>query len=160
MNPKNKTQPPPQRKCVAFHDEATADDPLLQKETVVRQNTFPMHSVGTNNEKAKHATSLLSKLAATTEGEAVFSAHKLDTERGDCKTKQSTPTPEQADPSILNIRDRGLQISRRLPETNLDPLSTFIILRSQPSVPVAAIPQHVVSTPGTLLMLLWLIWLK
>ncbi len=156
MIPSHETQSPPLKKpdTVALHVEATTDATLPQRETVpaVCQNTFLTHTV-TNNREAMCATSAFSKPAATPKDEAVFSPCWINTDKDDCKTE-----PEPAASSTLNIRERGLMVSRRRPETDLDPLSTFMILRSQQRASEVATPQSPASTAGRLLVLLALIW--
>lgn len=157
MNPTNKTQLPYLKKSetAAFHAEAAADDMLLQRETVADtpQNTFLMHTVNTTNKEVKPATLMLSKPADTdkdgvsdkrfSEAAAVSFARKVNTGRDARQTEQSAHIPEQAVSSRLNIRDNH----RRPPEKDLDPLSTFMMLRSQQTAPVTAAHQ---SAPGTL----------
>ncbi|XP_044051343.1 protein shortage in chiasmata 1 ortholog [Siniperca chuatsi] len=139
-NPTNKTLK--KSETAVFHAGDTADDTLLQKETVAdtSQNTFLVHTVNTNNKDVKPA--------ATTKDEV--SDKRFPEVADDCKTEQSTHTPEQATSSRLNSRDnhRGLLVTRRPPEKDLDPLSTFMILRSQQTAPVTATPQSLVSTPA------------
>lgn len=144
MTPTNKTH---LKKC-----EAAADDTLLQKET--SQNTFLMHTVNTNIKEVKPATVIFSKPAATTKdasdrkrsSEVVSSARKIDAGRDDCKTEPRVHVPQEAASSRLNIRDNH----RRPPEEDLDPLSTFIMLRSQQIPPVTATPLSLTRTPGRL----------
>lgn len=136
--------------------EATADDTFLQKETVadMSQSASLMHTVNTNNKEVKPATLIFSKPAAITHAKdevsdkrflevaARFPARKndVDTSRDDCRTERS----------VVSSRDdhRGPLDKRRPSEKDLDPLSTFMILRSQQMAQVTATPQS--STPGTL----------
>ncbi len=145
MNPTNKTH--------LKKSEAAADDTLLHKEA--SQNTFLMHAVNTSNNEVKPATIIFSKPAAPTKDEAsdkkrssevVFSARKIDAGRDDCKTEQRAHVPHQAASFRLNIRDNH----RRPPEEDLDPLSTFMILRSQQKPTVTATPPSFSRTPGRL----------
>uniref|UniRef100_A0A8P4GRS3 Protein shortage in chiasmata 1 ortholog n=1 Tax=Dicentrarchus labrax TaxID=13489 RepID=A0A8P4GRS3_DICLA len=154
MNPTNKTQSPDLKKskAIALHAEATEDDGLLQRETVVDVNTFLMHTVSTNNKEVKPAATIKEEYPdkSRTEVAATFSVCKddINTGRDECKTEQSTHTPEQAASSRLNIRDNhsSLLNTRRPPEKDLDPLSTFIILRSQQRAPATGTPQSSAST--------------
>uniref|UniRef100_A0A3B4VMN0 Shortage in chiasmata 1 n=1 Tax=Seriola dumerili TaxID=41447 RepID=A0A3B4VMN0_SERDU len=147
------------KKPETFHAKAAADDPLLQKEILADT----LHTVNTNNKDVKKpATVLFSKPAAATntkddisvvrfsEVAAVSSARKNDTNtcRDDCKTKQSAHTPEWTVSSRVNIRDshRGV-VTRRPPEKDLDPLSTFMILRSQQTAPLTGASQSSASSP-------------
>ncbi|XP_027133830.1 protein shortage in chiasmata 1 ortholog isoform X2 [Larimichthys crocea] len=147
MNPTNKTELPHSKsETAACHAEATTDETFLRRETVAEtcKNTFLMHSVNTDNKDVKSA-----KPAAATrdevldetfsEIEAVLSAHKIDTGRDDCKTEQSAHTLGLAVSSRLNIRDNHSQLlTRRPPEEDPDPLSIFMILRSQQRAPTLA----------------------
>ncbi|XP_070759887.1 protein shortage in chiasmata 1 ortholog [Enoplosus armatus] len=143
LNPTNKTK----FSLAAFHAEDT--DACLQKETDADglQKTFPMHTVNTNKVKPAATTKDEVSDKRFPEVAALSSAHKT---KDDCKTEQSAHTPEQAASSRLNIRDnhRRLPVTRRPPEKDLDPLSTFMILRSQQTAAVAATPQSFVSTPA------------
>ncbi len=150
MTPMNKTQSPHLKKpdTVVLHIEAPADATLLQREIVsaVCQNTFLTHTVNTKVREEKCASSAFLKPAATTKDEAVFS-----------KTVGHSREPKHvAASSRLYIRERGLMIPRRAPETDLHP--SLMILRSQQRAPEVATPQSLVSTAGRLLVLLGLIW--
>ncbi|XP_038560284.1 protein shortage in chiasmata 1 ortholog isoform X2 [Micropterus salmoides] len=139
-NPANKTQFSHLKKSEAA--EATADDTLLQKEKAAdtSQNTFLMHTVNTNDKEVKPAT--------TTKDEV---SHKRFPEVvDDCKVEQSAHMLKQAVSSRLNIKDnhRGLLVKEHPPEKDLDPLSTFMILRSQQTASVTATLQSFVSTPA------------
>ncbi|XP_031705240.1 protein shortage in chiasmata 1 ortholog [Anarrhichthys ocellatus] len=149
MNPANKTPSPQLKKC-----QTAADDTRLQKESfaATSQDTFPMHAVHINNKEVKHAPVTFSKFAANADtkdevsnerfldGAAMFPARKSDisTRRGDCKAEQST----------VSTRDhhRCVPVTRRPPEKDLDPLATFMILRSQQTASVTEAPQS--STPA------------
>ncbi|XP_056233081.1 protein shortage in chiasmata 1 ortholog isoform X2 [Seriola aureovittata] len=147
------------KKHETFHAKAATDDPLLQKEIL----TDTLHTSNTNNKDVKKpATVLFSKPAAATntkddisvvrfsEVADVSSARKnhTNTVRDDCKTKQSAHTPEWTASSRVNIRDnhRGV-VTRRPPEKDLDPLSTFMILRSQQTAPLTGTSQSSASSP-------------
>ncbi|XP_054467380.1 protein shortage in chiasmata 1 ortholog [Anoplopoma fimbria] len=149
MNPTNKTQSTHLKKC-----ETTADDTRLQKETSadLSQNAFLMRSVNTNNKEVKPATFIFSKSAAATNTKdevsdkrlldvaGMFSARMNDVNAGrdDRKTEQSP----------LSSRDnhRCLPVTRRPPEKALDPLATFMMLRSQQTAAVTE--AHQSSTPA------------
>lgn len=132
---------------VAFHEELTTDDSLLQKETLAdtSQNIFLMHS-----EDVKHAatTNTRDKVSQFLHTAAVSSAlSSINTGRDDCRTKQDGHIPKPAVSSRLN--NRGLLDMRRPPEKELDPLSTFMILRSQQKAPVIEAPESSANTSGT-----------
>ncbi|XP_037632604.1 protein shortage in chiasmata 1 ortholog isoform X2 [Sebastes umbrosus] len=145
MNPTNKTQLTHLKKgkTATFHAEAAADDTRLRKETVAdaSQSSFLMQTVNTNNKDVKPAATTNTKDEVSDkrllEVAAMFCARKNDinTFRSDCMTEQSA----------VSSRDdhRGVLVARRPPEKDLDPLSTFMILRSQQR---AATPQS--STPA------------
>lgn len=155
MSPTNTTQFPHLMKSesVAFHAEATTVDTLLQKETVAdaSQNTFLMHS-----EDVKPAAVMFSKPAAATTNTTEKVSHKkfpevaaMSSARSsiDCRTEQDGHIPESTVSSRLN--NRGPLVKRLPPEKELDPLSTFMILRSQQKAPVTEAPQSSASTSGT-----------
>ncbi|XP_040898476.1 protein shortage in chiasmata 1 ortholog [Toxotes jaculatrix] len=166
-NPTNKTQLPPLKKpeTAASHAEEPTDDSSLQKEilTDTSQTAGLMHAVNTNSNKdVKSASLIFSIPAASTntrdeisgvrfsEVAAVSSACKNDTGGDDCKREQSSHTPVQTVSSRLNIRDdhRRLPVNKHVPERDLDPLSTFMILRSQQKAPVTTASQSSTSTPA------------
>nr|XP_046241409.1 protein shortage in chiasmata 1 ortholog isoform X3 [Scatophagus argus] len=163
VSPTNKTQFPQVKKseAVAFHAEATADDTFLQGETVAdtRQGSLLMHTVNTNDKKAKPVNLVFSKPAAVTRDEvsdkkfsevsAVFSAHEIDRLRDDCRKVQSARTPEQVTSSRLNVRDNhGLAVPRRQPQKDLDSLSILMMIRSQQMAPDTATPRSSGNTPA------------
>ncbi|XP_032371378.1 protein shortage in chiasmata 1 ortholog isoform X1 [Etheostoma spectabile] len=100
--------------------------------------------------EVKPATLIFSKPAAITNTnedvsdrrflEVGFPARKndVDTSRDDCRTERS----------VVSSRDnhRGLLVTKQPSEKDLDPLSTFMILRSQQLAQVTATPQS--STPA------------
>ncbi|XP_075961127.1 protein shortage in chiasmata 1 ortholog [Anarhichas minor] len=149
MNPANKTPSPQLKKC-----QTAADDTRLQKESfaATSQNAFPMHAVHTNNKEVKHAPVTFYKFAANADtkdevsnerfldGAAMFPARKSDisTRRGDCKAEQSAVS--------TGDRHRCVPVTRRPPQKDLDPLATFMILRSQQTASVTEAPQS--STPA------------
>ncbi|KAM9360190.1 protein shortage in chiasmata 1 ortholog [Symphorus nematophorus] len=157
MKSTNRTESPHLKKseAVALHAEAAANDTILHRETVADtcQNTFLMHTVATNDKEVKPANLIGSKTAASTKDEvsdnrfsevaAMISAYKddMNTGRGNCKTEQSAYTPEQVVSSRLNTRDNY----KLPPEKELDPLFTFMILRSQQRAPVTAAPKNLAS---------------
>ncbi|XP_078105996.1 protein shortage in chiasmata 1 ortholog [Sander vitreus] len=156
MNPANITPLPQLKTCetAASPAEATADNTFLQKETVadMSQSASLMHTVNTLNKEVKPATLIFSKPAAITHAKdevsdqrflevaARFPARKnnVDTSRDDCRTERS----------VVSSRDdhRGPLDKRQPSEKDLDPLSTFMILRSQQMARVTATPQS--STPA------------
>ncbi|XP_058492394.1 protein shortage in chiasmata 1 ortholog isoform X2 [Solea solea] len=145
----------------ALQAEAARDNRQQKEITAdMSQNTL-LQNVNTNNEEVK-----MSKPAASANAKdpspkvrfsdlaALSSAHKNDTVTGgeDFQTKHSFLPPEQAVSTTLKIRDNlsHQPITKRPPEKDLDPLSTFMILRSQQTTPVTAAPQSSVSTPAPL----------
>nr|XP_033475528.1 protein shortage in chiasmata 1 ortholog [Epinephelus lanceolatus] len=144
-NPTNKTQLPILKKSeiAAFHAEALADDAHLQKETaaVMSQNAFLMQAVNTDNKEVKSTPNIRDQVSDKrfSEVAAMFSARKnvLNMGRDDYKVEQRA----------ASLRDypRGPLVKRRPPEKDLDPLSTFMLLRSQQTAPVTTTPQS--STP-------------
>nr|XP_020444213.1 uncharacterized protein C9orf84 homolog isoform X2 [Monopterus albus] len=158
MNHRDNIQLPHLDKCqsAASHAEATTHNIRLQKGTAADmcQNTVLMHTVNTNNEEVKNAPLMFSRLIASTntkdevsdgrfpEVAATSSACKnnIGAGRVDCKTVQSSHMPDQAMSSGLD--------TRRPPEEDLDPLSSFMILRSQQTAPVTAAPQSSASIPA------------
>lgn len=130
MNPTNQTH--------LKKRSPAADVTRLQTESAAdpsQKNASLMH---TNNKELKPPTLRFSKPAAAaaddvsdkkfSEVAAVFSARK-NTERS-------------------AVSSRGLLVRRRGPEEDLDPLSTFMMLRSQQTASVTATPQR--SPPGSL----------
>ncbi|CAB1426361.1 unnamed protein product [Pleuronectes platessa] len=117
-----------------------------------------------NNKEVKPATVTLSKPAAVSntkeemsnvrffEVTALSSARKNNRDTGvyDCETEQSVHAPEQivSSPPIIRDNHRPQQVTRRPPEKELDPLSTFMALRSQQMAPVTAAPQSSASSPA------------
>lgn len=136
MSPTNKTH------LTLLHPKKSEPATVfLQKETIAdsSQNTFPTHTVNTNNKEVKPATTSKIKHEITemySEVAARSSARKNDishTGRDVCESQL-----EQSDvPSRLNTRDNhgGFLVSRRPPVKDLDPLSTFMMLRSQQTPP-------------------------
>ncbi|XP_059192347.1 protein shortage in chiasmata 1 ortholog isoform X2 [Centropristis striata] len=125
----------------ACHDEATAEDLFLQKETVAdtSQNASLMHRVNTNMKEVKPAATNNTRDDVSDktflEVAAKFSAPTNDVNAGrdDRKKEQSH----------VSFRDdhTGLLATRRPPGKDLDPLSTFMRLRSQQTSPTPAAPQ-------------------
>ncbi|KAM6930973.1 LOW QUALITY PROTEIN: protein shortage in chiasmata 1 ortholog [Xenentodon cancila] len=74
-----------------------------------------------------------------------FSAQTNDvkTGTGDCKTEQSSRGFELVLSSRQNVRDndKSQMLKRRQPEKDVDPLSSFMMLRSQQALQVAVTPQ-------------------
>ncbi|XP_030274242.1 protein shortage in chiasmata 1 ortholog isoform X4 [Sparus aurata] len=149
VNPTNKTQFPhlEKSKAVAFPAKASTDGTLSKSETVAVdscQKTLLVHTVNTINKEVKPAATNKDEISDKRFSDivAVFSAHKINTEGYDHKTEQSINTPEKTVPSTVKIRDNH----KHPPKTDLDPLSTFMILRSQQTAPVTATSQSLTST--------------
>uniref|UniRef100_UPI0037E8A9FC protein shortage in chiasmata 1 ortholog n=1 Tax=Semicossyphus pulcher TaxID=241346 RepID=UPI0037E8A9FC len=155
MNPINKAQLShlKKSKSAAFVTEVTVD-PLPQRESGAdtSQTTFLMHTFNTNKPSA--TTSNKDEVSDTrfSEVSAVVSAQKNDIDTGGdgCEPHQGVHAPQQAVSSRLNVRDehRGPLVTRRPPEKDLDPLSTFMMLRSQQTAPAAAALQTSDSAPA------------
>ncbi|XP_042276572.1 protein shortage in chiasmata 1 ortholog isoform X1 [Thunnus maccoyii] len=120
---------------------------FLQKET------FPTQTVNTNNKEVKPATTMKTECGITdemfSEVITVSSAHKNDishTGRDVCESQLE----QSGVPSRPNIRDNhgGVPVSRRPPEKDLDPLSTFMMLRSQQIAAATVTPQSCVNSPA------------
>lgn len=164
INPINKSPQKKKSDAVTFDADAATDYRFLQTETVadICQKTVLVRCVNTNEKEVKCETFL--NPAATTKDKVstAFSAHEVDTGRNSCQTVGSTKILERVVASRLNFRDnhRDLLAKRCLPEKNLDPLSTFMMLRAQQTAPVNATPQITVCTPGRLMVLLLSILLK
>lgn len=151
MSPTNTTQLPHLKKseCVALQAKVTAVHTLLQKEMVaeVSQNSFLMHS---EDVKPAACTDTTDKVAhgLFPEVEVVSSTcSNINTGRADCKTKQNGHIPEPA--VSYRQSDQSVLVMRRPPEKEFDPLSTFMILRSQQKTPVTERPQSAANTPGS-----------
>ncbi|XP_069379560.1 protein shortage in chiasmata 1 ortholog [Paralichthys olivaceus] len=164
MSPTNKTQLAHLEKHeTSLHTETSPDYPPLQNNLAdTSQNIVLMHNVNMNNKEVKPATLTLLKPAAVSNTKdnisnprffdvaALSSALKNNRDTGgdDCETEQSVHTPEQTVSSIPIIRDnhRHQQVTRRSPENEIDPLSTFMVLRSQQMAPVTAVLQSSASS--------------
>lgn len=135
---------------VAFHAEVSTVDTLLQKESAAdaSQNTFLMHSedvkpAATTNTTDKVLQKMFPEVAAVSSA-----LSSINTGRDNCRTEQDGHFPAPAVSSRL--KNRGLPRFTRLPlEKELDPLSTFMILRSQQKAPVTEAPQGSASTSAT-----------
>ncbi|XP_026176904.1 protein shortage in chiasmata 1 ortholog [Mastacembelus armatus] len=146
ISPTKKTQSPDPRKSEnAISDaEAATDNTVFQKGTAadLSWNTFLLHSQEVNPEIV-----IIPKPAANTDNKYEISGERFpevaamsfasknvsSMGRDDFDTKPSSLTTKQAVSGRLNSR-----IMRRPPEKDLDPLSTFMILRSQQTAPVTA----------------------
>lgn len=139
--------------------EAVTDEPSCQEEILTDTNL--MHSVDINIQQVKPAPVIFSKPSPASheksdvvlrfsEVTSTFSVRKNDTntERDDWKVEQSIHTPPEQTVSLrLNVGDGHRSLTRRPPKKDLDPLSTFMMLRSQQTVTAA--PQSSASTAGT-----------
>ncbi|XP_036953332.1 protein shortage in chiasmata 1 ortholog isoform X4 [Acanthopagrus latus] len=148
VNPTNKTQFPHLEKseAVAFPDKASTDGTQSKSETVADsyQKTFLVHTVNTISKEVKPAATNKDEISDKRFSDivAVFSAHKINTEGHDCKTEQSINTPERTVSSTVKIGDSH----KYPPKKDLDPLATFMILRSQQTAPVTATSQSLTSS--------------
>ncbi|XP_068994580.1 protein shortage in chiasmata 1 ortholog [Embiotoca jacksoni] len=124
-----------------------ANKTSVEKETPVdsSQSSLLMHAVSTNKEvQPAAATSTKDDISDERCSEVTSRFHKnINTSNDDCETEPSARISEQTVSSGPNIRDgrRGPLFTRRPPEKDLDPLSTFMMLRSQQAAPVTATPQ-------------------
>ncbi|XP_053277060.1 protein shortage in chiasmata 1 ortholog [Pleuronectes platessa] len=166
-SPANKTQSPHMKKEeTSLHTEAATEHFPLQQQSHAEtsQNKLRIHNVNMNNKEVKPATLTLSKPAVVFntkeemsnvrffEVTALSSARKNNRDTGvyDCETEQSVHAPKQivSSPPIIRDNHRPQQVTRRPPEKELDPLSTFMALRSQQMAPVTAAPQSSASSPA------------
>ncbi|XP_051807077.1 protein shortage in chiasmata 1 ortholog [Acanthochromis polyacanthus] len=113
-------------------------------QTDVSPNTFLMHPASTDRNQVKSAASTSSKDEETFSGAAATSSAQtyfINTGENDWKTEENVHISEQT----VSSRDdhTGLLFTRRPPEKDLDPLSTFMMLRSQQAAPVT------VTAPGS-----------
>lgn len=149
VNPTNKTQfsDLEKSKAVAFPAKASTDGTLSKSETVAVdscQKTLLVHTVNTINEEVKPAATTRDEISDKRFSDivAVFSAHKINTEGYDQKTEQSINTSKKTVSSTVKIGDNH----KHPPKKDLDPLSTFMILRSQQTAPVTATSQSLTSS--------------
>ncbi|XP_034025485.1 protein shortage in chiasmata 1 ortholog-like [Thalassophryne amazonica] len=72
--------------------------------------------------------------------------------RDDLQLQQPVSISNQSSPSIMKVSDRyrDLQVFSILPERDLDPLSSFMMLRSQHTAPVTGTPQGSDTNAGRL----------
>ncbi|XP_042344529.1 protein shortage in chiasmata 1 ortholog [Plectropomus leopardus] len=138
MNPTNKTHLKISA-TAAFHPEATANKTYLQKETAADacQNAFLMPTLNTNNKEIKSTCNTKDEVSHKRfpEAAASFSASMsvIGAGQDDCRMEQ-TAASSRDDP-------RGLLVKKCLPEKDIDPLSTFMLLRSQQTAAATATPQ-------------------
>ncbi|KAK2837948.1 hypothetical protein Q5P01_015160 [Channa striata] len=132
-------------RSVAFRAEATTDDIIVQKEPFV--DTF-LSRCPKHNDRVRPANIFSKPAAATNTGDKMFpdvaavsSAHNhnIRTNKENCRTEQRSRVPER--PVSFRLNDRGPLVTRCPKEKELDPLSTFMMLRSQHNVLVPSVPQ-------------------
>uniref|UniRef100_A0A8D3DFF4 Uncharacterized protein n=2 Tax=Scophthalmus maximus TaxID=52904 RepID=A0A8D3DFF4_SCOMX len=148
--------------------EAEAEDRPLQKEILANdpsQNSLLMQHINANIKEVKATTLKFSKPAAATtytkddisdvrfpKVSAAASAHKKITASG--RDRGTEPPRVHATEQTVSyrqeIRDdhRHQPVTRRPPEKELDPLSSFMMLRSQQTTPVTAATQSSAGTPA------------
>uniref|UniRef100_A0A668UJC5 Shortage in chiasmata 1 n=2 Tax=Oreochromis aureus TaxID=47969 RepID=A0A668UJC5_OREAU len=135
---------------------STTAETLLQKKTTVDSspNASQMPAFNTVNKDVKPAavTSTRYDIGGKkfSEVASCSSAHKkgIGRQGHDCQMELGANISKEAVASTLNTRDddRGLLFARNPPELDLDPLATFMMLRSQQITPVSASPQSSGST--------------
>ncbi|XP_068577022.1 protein shortage in chiasmata 1 ortholog [Cebidichthys violaceus] len=127
MSPTNKTPLPQLKKR-----ETAADDTRLQKQSVAAtcQNASPMHAVNTNDKEVKPAPVTFLKFAANAD------------------TKESFLDGAGAFPARENGISARRPVTRRPPVKDLDPLDTFMVLRSQQTAAVTEAPQSSAPAPN------------
>jgi len=146
MKPTNETPSPrpKKRETDAFPAEATSAATRLQEETDADayQNASLMHTANANHKAVKPAPLLFSHSAATTTRDGVSEGRFLE-DPGVVSARKT----EQSAGSTAH-RHRCPQFMRRPPEEELNPLATFMLLRSRHTAPATEASQS--STPGTL----------
>uniref|UniRef100_A0AAQ5WVV6 Protein shortage in chiasmata 1 ortholog n=1 Tax=Amphiprion ocellaris TaxID=80972 RepID=A0AAQ5WVV6_AMPOC len=118
--------------------------------TDVSPNTFLIHPASTDNNQVKSAATTSSKDEERFSGAASTSSaqtYVINAGENDCKTEEKVHVSEQT----ASFRDdhRGLLFMRRPPEEDLDPLSTFMMLRSQQAAPVTETPPASANSPDS-----------
>lgn len=119
----------------AFHAQATPDENCFQREAFA--NAFQKPAVNTS--KRSENQIFTNPPVQTIDVVPDMSASGIDTRSKD-RTIQRDHSLEQVASSRPNIHDnhRGVVVKRCLPETILDPLSSFMMLRTEQAVPVEA----------------------
>ncbi|XP_034548971.1 protein shortage in chiasmata 1 ortholog isoform X2 [Notolabrus celidotus] len=160
MNPTNKTQLPHLEKSeTTTHDsKVTANNTPIQKLTFayapqsislmdpVNKDNKYIQSAALNNIKDKVSPEKIAEVSALPSADKGIIRAGRDVR----KTEQRPLTPQQAASSRLDIREdhRGLLGERRPPEKDVDPLSTFMMLRFQLKSLAAAEAQTSVCAPA------------
>ena len=123
--------------AVPFHAEATTDNAVTQRDSDADKclNTSPIHAANAYDEEVKSTAVLSNPVAAAAAAAAIRNDVSEETER-------SAHIPQKAASFRPNLNDghRDPRAAKPPPGKDLDPLSTFIMLRSQQTAPVTATP--------------------
>ncbi|XP_076007238.1 protein shortage in chiasmata 1 ortholog [Genypterus blacodes] len=159
-NPSHQTPSPQLRKSgnTASH---------VQKEATNDSSQNTADSITTNYENEKSGTSIFSEPATSVKtgderAGKMFSVSALtssarmesichnDRDQSEHQPEQSAPNPEQAVSSSLSVRDDHMSVlvTRHPPGRNLDPLSSFMMLRSQQTAAIPGAAESCVSIPA------------
>lgn len=130
------------QESASFHAEATPDETHLQGETFT--NTSPKPAANTSKSSENQ---IFPKRPAKTNVMDISAPETNTRSKGGTKWREYS-LGQVASPR-LDIRDdhRGVLVNRCLPEETLDPLSTFMMLRAEQTVPVEPV-QKTVNTPA------------
>ncbi|KAF7663478.1 hypothetical protein LDENG_00210560 [Lucifuga dentata] len=152
--------PSPDRKKsenAASHTEAVTVNILLQQATIADspQNTFLAHAITMNNENEKLGAPNDSEPATNTKTQREGTANTLSMSAiisAACVNSSRVNVhvgPEQAVPPSFTGRDghRG-PVTRQRPAKDLDPLSSFMMLRSQQTAAIHGTVQSSARTPA------------
>lgn len=150
MNPTNRTKPPESAPPVS---KVTAGNASLKRRASAFQNVVLMNPF--NDQSIKPAASKIQHKDGVSPER---SAGKSPADKRNIKVFQSV-APQRVESSRED--HRGLMGKRPPPQKDLDPLSTFMMLRSQLTTSSAAAEaQTSTRAPGKLRILLWVIKIK
>lgn len=132
------------QESASFHAEANPADKHLQREKFTNTSQKP----AVNTPKSSENQIFPNPPAETKVMVSDISAPEIGA-RSQGGTKPEPNSLEQVASPSLSIKDnhRGVLVNRCPPKETLDPLSTFMMLRAEQAVPVAA-AQKTVHTPG------------
>ncbi|XP_041854382.1 protein shortage in chiasmata 1 ortholog isoform X2 [Melanotaenia boesemani] len=121
----------------------------LHEETMVDSSKIisPVHAVSPGNKEEK-PTAIIGTKKDLSEKRLPAQRNTVNIVEDNRRPSQSTNDPEMLLSSRLNVRDyyRSLMSAQLQPEKDFDPLSTFMMLRSQQVPPVDATPQSSAKT--------------
>ncbi|XP_071402352.1 protein shortage in chiasmata 1 ortholog [Centroberyx affinis] len=137
--------------AVSSAEAATSASPHKKYDT--RGSTFSALTITTNNEKEstgttntlEDSTGKIFSVCAT-----ISSTLKVDIrDEGESRPEQISSGPKHGILPRLGVRDNHMSLpaARHPPQKDLDPLSTFMMLRSQLRASVPGLPQNCASTP-------------